>query len=124
MANPNLNTSSSVLANNASVTLTATTETLLLSNPANSGKVLIIDSIVVANYAAAAAAITVTFYPNAATNTGGGFRMCSNVNVAVNSSLYVLNKSLGMCIKEGQSLYVTASVANALTINVFFKEFS
>jgi len=124
MANPNLASATSVLGNNASVTLSTNTETLLASNAASSNKLFAFDSITVANYSAATATITLTLYPNAETNTGGGFRIASTISIAANSSLVVITRAHGLCLKEAQSLYVTANTANALSITAFFKEFA
>lgn len=124
MANPNLNSPSSVYVNNALIDLTSTTETLVASNAAASGKAYIIDSIVVSNYDGAAACdCTVTFY-NAATNSGTGYTVASTVSVPADSSLVVVDKNHGLCLKEGQSVYVTASAANDLKVVACWKEYA
>ena len=124
MANPNLNTATTVSAVNNSVLLTTTAETQLVSNPAGSGKLMQIDGLWVANVSASSGStITVTLYRNA-TNTGTAYRIASTVNIALNSTLGVITKNNGVTLMEGQSIYVTPSVANVLSVNCFYKEFS
>jgi hypothetical protein len=122
MANPNLGTTTSTYANNSLVSLTATTDTLLASNAASSGKVFLVDSIIVSNTSAAGADITVTMYA-AATNTGTAYRIANTITVPAKSTLVVVAKSNGVSIKEAQSIYATASVASALAVTTFWKEF-
>jgi sugar lactone lactonase YvrE len=123
MANPNINTPTSAFANNALLALTATTETLLVANAANSNRVLLFDSILVANTSASNADITISQYANA-TNTGTAFRIANTITVPAKSTLVVVSKTNGVNLREAQSLYVTASVANALHVVAYWKEFA
>jgi hypothetical protein len=124
MANPNLNSPASVYVNNALVDLTSTSETQVVSNAASSGRAFIIDSIVVSNYDGTAACdCTVTVY-NAATNSGTGYTVASTVSVPADSTLVVVDKNQGLCLKEGQSIYVAASAANDLKVVACWKEYA
>jgi hypothetical protein len=123
MANPNINTPTSCFANNALLALTATTETLLIANAASSNKVLLFDSILVANTSASNADITISQYANA-TNTGTAFRIANTITVPAKSTLVVVSKTNGVNLREAQSLYVTASAANALHVVAYWKEFA
>lgn len=124
MANPNLNTATTVSAVNNSVLLSTTAETQLVSNPAGSGKLMQIDGVWAANVSASSGStITVTLYRNA-TNIAPAYRIASTVNIALNSTLGVITKNNGVTLMEGQSIYVNASVANVLSVNCFYKEFS
>lgn len=123
MANPNINVPASCYANNALLSLTSTTETLLIANAAASGKVFLFDSILVANTSASNADITITMYASA-TNTGTAYRIANTITVPAKSTLVVVSKSNGLNLKEAQSLYATASVANALAVTAFWKEFA
>lgn len=124
MANPNLNSPSAVYANNALVDLTSTTETQVISNAASSNKVFIIDSVFAANVDGSSAAdVTLTVY-NAATNTGTGYPIASTVSVPADATLIPVLKDAGICLKEGQSLYVTASAANDIKVLAFWKEYT
>jgi hypothetical protein len=124
MANPNLATATNVYAANAQVSLTATTATLLVSNAASSGKVYLIDSIVVSNVDGTNACdITVTRF-NSATNTGTAFPICSTVAVPADASLIVVGSENKINLLEDESIYVTASVANDLVVDANWKELS
>jgi hypothetical protein len=124
MANPNLNSASTVYANNASLSLTSTSSTQLVSNAASSGKAYLLDSITVANIDPSnAVTITVTFY-RTADNSGTAFELASTVSVPGGASLIVVDKSQGISLLEAQSLYVTAGTASKLKVNASWKELS
>jgi hypothetical protein len=124
MANPNLAAATSIYANNAQVSLTATTATQLVSNAASSGKVYLVDSIVVSNVDGTNAAdITVTRFQSA-TNTGTAFAICSTVTVPADASLIVVGTENKISLTENESIYVTASAANDLVVDANWKELS
>lgn len=124
MANPNIATATNVYANNAQILLTATTATLLVSNAASSGKVFLIDSIIVANVDGTNACdVTVTRFQSA-TNTGTAFPICSTVTVPADASLIVVGKDNSINLTEDESIYVTASAANDLVVDCNWKELS
>ena len=123
MANPNLNAPTAVYAANTFVALTSTSETQLISNASTSNKVYLVDSVLVSNVDGASAAdVTVTVY-NAETNTGTGYRLASTVSVPADASLVPILKDVGMSVKEGQSVYVTASAASDLEVVAYWKEY-
>ena len=90
MANPNLAAATSVYAANAQLSLTSTSATLLVANAASSGKVYLIDSIVVSNVDGVNAADISVVRFNSATNTGTAFPICSTVVIPVDASLIVV----------------------------------
>jgi len=123
MANPNLNAPTAVYAANTFVALTSTSETQLISNASTSNKVYLVDSVLVSNVDGASAAdVTVTVY-NAETNTGTGYRLARTVSVPADASLVPILKDVGMSVKEGQSVYVTASAASDLEVVAYWKEY-
>jgi hypothetical protein len=124
MANPNLAAATSVYAANAQVSLTATTATLLVSNAASSGKVYLIDSIVVSNVDGTNAADISVVRFNSATNSGTAFPICSTVVVPADASLIVVGSENKINLLEDESIYVTASVANDLVVDCNWKELS
>jgi hypothetical protein len=124
MANPNLAAATSVYAANAQVSLTATTATLLVSNAASSGKVYLIDSIVVSNVDGTNAADISVVRFNSATNSGTAFPICSTVVVPADASLIVVGSENKINLLEDESIYVTASVANDLVVDANWKELS
>jgi hypothetical protein len=122
MANPNLSAVTSVFAANAQLALAGTTATLLVANPANSGKVYLIDSIVVSNVDGVNAAdISVVRFASA-TNTGTAFPICSTVVVPADASLIVVGSENKINLTENESIYVTASAANDLVVDANWKE--
>lgn len=124
MANPNLNSATNVYANNAQVSLTTTNATQLVSNAASSGKVFLIDSIIVANVDGANACdVTVTRFQSA-TNTGTAFPIAFTVTVPADASLIVVGKDNPISLTENESIYVTASAANDLVVDANWKELS
>jgi hypothetical protein len=124
MANPNLGSASNVYANNASLSLTSTSATQLVSNAAASGKVFVLDGITVANIdLAAAVTVTVTFY-RTADNSGTAYELASTVSVPAASSLIAVDKMQGVSLLEAQSIYVTAGTASKLKVNASWKELS
>ncbi|NBW17891.1 MAG: hypothetical protein EBR82_58935 [Caulobacteraceae bacterium] len=124
MANPNINNATSVVANNASLSLTSTSATQLVSNAASSGKVFLIDGITVANIDTAnAVTVTVALY-RTADNSGTAYELCSTVAVPANASLIVVDKAQGVSLLEAQSIYCTAGTASKLKVNASWKELS
>ena len=124
MANPNLNSATNVYLNNAQVSLTTTNATQLVSNAASSGKVFLIDSIIVANVEGVNACdVTVTRF-NSATNTGTAFPIASTITVPADASLIVVGKDNSINLTENESIYVTASAANDLVVDANWKELS
>jgi hypothetical protein len=124
MANPNINTVSNVYANNASLSLTTTNSTLLVSNAASSNKLFLIDGITVANTDTANPVIvTVTLY-RTADNSGTAYELGPTVSIPANSSLIVVDKNQGVSLLETQSIYITAGTANKLKVNASWKEYS
>jgi hypothetical protein len=124
MANPNLASATSVLAKNAQVSLTATTATQLITNAASSGKVFLIDSIIVANVDGTNACdVTVTRFKSA-TNTGAQFAIASTITVPAKASIIVVGKENQINLAENESIYVNASVANDLVVDANWKELS
>lgn len=122
MANPNINTATNVYANNASLSLTTTSATQLASNAASSGKVYLIDSVIVSNITGTAATIIVAMY-NSATNTGTAYEIMPTISVPANSAV-TLGKNEGLSLLENESLYCTAGTANAIKVTAFWKELS
>lgn len=124
MANPNLAAATNVYAANAQVLLTATTATQLVSNAASSGKVYLIDSIVVSNVDGTNACDISVVRFNSATNTGTAFPICSTVVVPADASLIVVGSENKINLTENESIYVTASAANDLVVDANWKELS
>jgi hypothetical protein len=124
MANPNLASASNVYVANSFVRLTSTTETLIVSNAASSGKAYLIDSIMVANVDGTNAAdITLNLYA-AATNTGTATKIVHTITVPADATLIVISKENSLSLMEAQSIYATASAADDLHVVASWKELS
>jgi hypothetical protein len=106
------------------VSLATTAASQLVSNPASSGKVFLIDGVIVANTDTAnAVVVTVSMYTSA-TNTGTEYELASRVAVPAAASLYVVTKDAGVSVMEDESIYVAAGTASKLKASAFWKELS
>lgn len=122
MTRPNINNAAYIYASNAQVSLGSTAATQIISNPADTGAVMLIDSVIVANTDPnATVSVTVTRY-NSATNTGTPYHLAHQVPVAGGQSLVVIEKGFGVSLAENQSIYVSASAASKLTVDANWKE--
>jgi hypothetical protein len=124
MANPNLNTASTVVVQNAFVRLDNTSETQVVSNAASSGKAFLIDSVVVSNVDSTNACdITLNLYA-AATNTGTATKLAHTITVPADATLVVVSRDFGVCLTENESIYAQASAGGDLHVTAFWKELS
>ena len=124
MAAPNIVNVATITAKTDTALLTGTSATAALSNAASSGKVQKVNSLVISNVdASAAATITIGIYPQ--DDIAGTAVVYANaVSVAPNSFLVAIDKNVGMYLEEDTSIGVTASVANDLTYTITYEELS
>ena len=124
MAAPNIVNVATITAKTDTALLTGTSAVNALNNPASSGKVLKVNSLVISNVdASAAATITIGIYPQ--DDIAGTAVVYANaVSVAPNSFLVAIDKNVGMYLEEDTSIGVTASVANDLTYTITYEELS
>ena len=124
MAAPNIVNVATITAKTDTALLSGTSAVNALNNPASSGKVLKVNSLVISNVdASAAATITIGIYPQ--DDIGGTAVIYANaVSVAPNSFLVAIDKDVGMYLEEDTSLGVTASAANDLTYTITYEELS
>ena len=124
MANPNMISATAIYGNNASVSLSTTSATSIVSNAAASGKIFKINTIIVANVDGAVAAdITINKYSAAALG-GTAFPIASTISVPADSTLIVLDKTTTLYLKENESIGATAAVANDLVVTCSWEEIS
>lgn len=124
MAAPNLVSPTTITGKSATVSLTTTSATSVLSNAASSGKVLKINSLYVANIDGTSSAdITINYYSSAALG-GTATAICSTVVVPADATLVVIDKDAYIYVEEDRSIGATASAANDLQIVVSFEEIS
>lgn len=124
MANPNLNSVSSVYGDSSFAKLNTSTVTSLLSNAASSGKILLTESVIVANTTNAAVNVTVQVWSDATAGSGTGYAICSTHSIAAYETLVVISKETPVKLKEGHSLSITAGTADALEVNLAWTELS
>jgi hypothetical protein len=125
MANPNIVNVSAIYGNTSSYLISSTANpfaTALINNPASSGKIFKINSIVVANVDGTSAAdITITLFSQ--DDLGGtGTALASTVSVPADSTLIVTDKSTGFYLLENKSIGATASAANDLVVTCSWEE--
>ena len=127
MANPNIVNVTTINANSTSLLISSTADpfaTALINNPASSGKVYKINSIIVANVDGANSAdVTVKIFSQ--DDLGGtGSALAFEIPVPAEASLVVIDKSTSFYLLEDQSVGVTASVANDLLVSASWEEIS
>ena len=125
MANPNIFNITSIIGNTSSFLISSTAipfATALINNPASSGKVYKINSIVVANVDGTSAAdITINLYSQ--DDLGGtGTALASTVSVPADSTLIVTDKSTTFYLLEDKSIGAVASAANDLVVTCSWEE--
>tara|TARA_R110002060_G_scaffold21621_1_gene29305 strand:- start:288 stop:662 length:375 start_codon:yes stop_codon:yes gene_type:complete len=124
MAAPNIVNVTTITGKSATVNLSSTSATAVLSNAASSGKVFKVNSLVVANVDGSVAAdITIGFYSQ--DDIGGtATEIVSTVSVPADASLVVIDKNSFLYLEEDRSLGATAGAANDLKVVVSYEEIS
>jgi hypothetical protein len=124
MANPNIVNVTSILGENASVSLTSTSATSIVSNASASGKVLKINTLIVSNVDGTNACdITINKYSAAALG-GSAFAIASTVSVPADASLIVIDKTTAIYLKENESIGAIAGTANDLVVTCSWEDIS
>jgi hypothetical protein len=124
MAAPNIVNVSSIIGKTATVNLTSTSATAVVSNAASSGKVFKVNSLIVSNVdGTSAAEITIGLYSE--DDIGGtATQICSTVSVPADASLVVIDKTTAIYLEEDRSIGATASAANDLKVVCSYEEIS
>jgi hypothetical protein len=122
MANPNIVNVAAIYGNNASVSLTTTSATSVVSNAASSGKVYKINTIMVANVDGTSAAdITINKYSAAALG-GTAYPIASTISVPADATLIVVDKTTSIYLLENESIGATAGTASDLVVTASWEE--
>lgn len=124
MAAPNIVNVSSIIGKTATVNLTSTNATAVVSNAASSGKVFKINSLIVANVDGASLAnITISLYSQ--DDIGGtATEIIATASVPADASLVVIDKTSAIYLEEDKSIGATASAANDLKVICSYEEIS
>ena len=124
MANPNIVDVTTIIGKSATIALSTTSATTLVSNAASSGKVFKINMIQVANVDGTDACdVTIDVHSE---DDGGGtaYSLIATASVGADSSLVALDKSTAIYLEEDRSITVTAGTANDLEVIVSYEEIS
>ena len=124
MTAPNIVNVSTITGKTDQIALSSTAATVLVSNPASSGKVVKVNMIIVANVDGLNACDVTVDLHSAEAGGGIAFSIVSTASVAADSSLVALDKSTAMYLEEDMSLTVTAGTANDLEVIVSYEEIS
>lgn len=106
------------------VSLTTTNATQVVENPASSGKMVRVVSLIVSNVDGSSSAdVTVSYYSQ--DDIGGtATEICSTVAVPADASLVVIDRSTAMYLDEDRSIGAKASAASDLKVVCVYEEIS
>ena len=124
MAAPNIVNVSTIIGKSATVALTSTSQTTLVSNAASSGKVFKINMIQVANVDGTNAADVTVDVHSAAAGGGTAYSLVATASVPADASLIAVDKNTALYLEEDKSITATASAANDLEVIVSYEEIS
>ena len=124
MAAPNIVNVSTIIGKSATVALTTTSQTALISNAASSGKVFKVNMIQVANVDGTNACDVTVDVHSAASGGGTAYSLVSTVSVPADASLVVLDKNTALYLEEDRSITATAGTASDLEVIVSYEEIS
>lgn len=124
MAAPNIVNVATITGKTATVALSTTNATAVVSNAASSNKVFKINNIIVSNVDATSAAdITINLYSQDDI-AGTAYAIASTVSVPADSTLVVLDKNTALYLEEDKSIGAQASAANDLVVVASYEEIS
>lgn len=120
MAAPNLLLINAIYGKTARAAV-ATTSTVLLSNPASSGKVLRVISVLFTNTDAANRTVTLNHH-DAASGGGTAQAVVSGATVTANNQLAPVSRSNPLYLEENTSLAALAGTAATINAVVVYEE--
>ena len=124
MAAPNIVNVSTIIGKSATVALSTTSQTTVLSNAASSNTVYKVNMIQVANVDGTSAADITVDVHSAASGGGTAYSLVSTVSVPADASLVVLDKNTALYLEEDRSITATAGAANDLEVIISYEEIS
>ncbi len=124
MAAPNIVDVSTIIGKSATIALSTTSQTTLVSNAASSGKVFKINMIQVANVDGANACDVTVDVHSAAAGGGTAYSLVSTISVPADASLVAVDKGTALYLEEDRSITATAGTANDLEVIVSYEEIS
>jgi len=124
MANPNIVGVTTLTGKTDTFSLADTSANVILSNAASSGKVMKVNTIIVANDDGTNAADITVSLNSAAAGGGTAVQIASTIQVTADSTLVLIDKASSFYLLEDKSLVATASAANDLNVIVSYEEIS
>lgn len=123
MANPNIVNVSTILGNTYSVVATDA-NTSIVNNPASSGKIFKINTILCTNIDGSNTAnVSINIFPQ--DDLGGtGNAIASAISVPTDSTLVVVDKSTSFYLLEDRSLSASAGANSTVAVMVSWEEIS
>lgn len=120
MAAPNIVNVATITGKTAGLAVT-TSATAIVMNPASSGKVFKINSLIISNIDGTAAAdITADVYKNQTT----AFRIAFTIAVPADATLVIISKDTSIYLEENDSIRLTASANSDLEAVCSYEEIS
>jgi len=124
MAAPNIVNVSTITGKSATVALSTTSQTTIVSNAASSGKVFKINMIQIANVDGSNAADVTIDVHSAASGGGTAYSLVNTISVPADASLVALDKNTAIYLEEDRSITATAGTANDLEVIISYEEIS
>jgi hypothetical protein len=124
MAAPNIVDVSTIIGKSATIALSSTSQTTLVSNAASSGKVFKINMIQVANVDGTNACDVTVDVHSAAAGGGTAYSLVSTISVPADASLVAVDKGTALYLEEDRSITATAGTASDLEVIVSYEEIS
>ena len=124
MAAPNIVNVSTITGKSATIALSTTSATTLVSNSASSGKVFKINMIQVANVDGSNACDVTVDMHTAASGGGTAYSLVSTISVPADASLVAVDKNTALYLEEDKSITATAGTANDLEVIISYEEIS
>jgi len=124
MSAPNIVNVVTITGKTATIALSSTSATAIVSNAASSSKVFKINNVIVSNVDGTNAAdITISVYSQ--DDIGGtAYPVASTISVPADTTLVVLDKNTALYLEENKSIGAIASVANDLVVVCSYEEIS
>lgn len=124
MTAPNIVNVATITGKTATVALSSTNATAVVSNAASSNKVFKINNILVSNVDAVNAAdITINIYSQDDI-AGTAYAIASTISVPADSTLIVLDKNTALYLEEDKSIGAVASAVDDLVVVASYEEIS
>lgn len=115
MANPNIVNVTTINGLTVANTPSTNNATVLVNNPASSGQVFKINTLIATNMASNSAINCTAAYNNGANGSGVTYPFSNTISVPSAASLLVLDKSSALYLTENTSITVTSSTAYGLS---------